>query len=93
MGRFCHKWLLVNRLARDTQDKIVGDTVGRIRGRQVSLEKSSSQLAGLVPRILWDRFRGYRAKEELHVWGMCTNSAESQSIRIAASSVMGHSSY
>ena len=27
---------------------------------------SSSLLAGLVPRILWDRFWGFWAKEELH---------------------------
>src|SRR4051812_10603711 len=80
-------------LPRTWLAKHVGDAVRETRGISVSLEISSSLLAGLVPRILWDRFRGFWAKEELHGWGTCTHSAESQSIRIAASSVMGHSSY
>src|ERR1043165_2807469 len=38
--------------------KHVGDAVRETRGISVSLEMSSSLLTGLVPRILWDRFRG-----------------------------------
>ena len=39
--------------------KYVGDAVRETRGISVSLEMSSSLLTGLVPRILWDRFRGF----------------------------------
>ena len=46
--------------------KYVGDAVRGTRGISVSLEMSSSLLSGMVPRILWDRFRGFWAKEELH---------------------------
>src|SRR4051812_37113731 len=70
-----------------------GDTVGRLRGSQVSLENSSSLLRGRAPRILWDKFRGVGRRKNSMMWVTCTNSAESRSIRIAESSVMGHSSY
>ena len=66
----------------------VGDAVRETRGISVSLEMSSSLLTGLVPRILWDRFRGFWAKEKLHVWVTCTNSAESKIY--LNSRVLGH---
>ena len=50
--------------------KHVVDAVRETLGISVSLEKSSSLLPGRVPRILWDRFRGFWAKEELHDVGI-----------------------
>ena len=73
--------------------KHVGDAVRETRGISVSLEMSSSLLTGLVPRILWDRFWGVLGEGRTPCVGNVHHSAESQPIRIAASSVMGHSSY
>src|ERR1043165_6642844 len=39
--------------------KHVGDAVRETHGISVSLGMSSSLLTGLVPRILWDMFRGF----------------------------------
>ena len=73
--------------------KHVGDAVRGTRGISVSLGMSSSLLTGLVPRILWDVFRGVLSEGLAPCVGNVYKLCRVKSIRIAESSVMGRSSY
>src|SRR3954469_3008484 len=69
-----------------------GDTVGRLRGSQASWRILVHSCGDEFQGSCGTSSGGERRKNSI-VWVTCTNSAESKSIRIAASSVMGHSSY
>jgi len=67
--------------------KRVGDAVRGTRGISVSLGMSSSLLTGLVPRILWDVFRGFGRRTS----SMCGERVQTLQSQIYSNSrVLGH---
>src|SRR3954467_8823683 len=70
--------------------KHVSDAVRGTRGISVSLGMSSSLLTGLVPRILWDVFRGFGRRTS----SMCGEPVQTlQSQNYSNSRVLGHGSH